>query len=122
MPTPKFVQAIRQWTLNFISFALRLALWYGTLLFVTLTLFSIIVFAVAKIQLENSVDQSLQSRAQLIAQTIQGTLLTAQDTTSTATPTVSHTPTSQPAPTSTQSSGSPVPTTTPFATPVPTVD
>jgi two-component system, OmpR family, sensor kinase len=130
MPTPDFVQAIRQWSLNSISIRLRLALWYGTLLFVTLTLFSIIVFAVAKIQLETSVDQGLQSRASVIANTIQGELLAEQNAPSSATTGAASTATSQPSPagtstritTSTASPGGSVPTTTPFATPVPTVD
>jgi hypothetical protein len=78
MLVSNLVRAVRQWTLNSISIRLRLALWYGTLLFVTLTLFSIIVFAVAQFQLENSVDQSLQRRAQLISRTIQGELFSAR--------------------------------------------
>src|SRR5215469_15454222 len=120
MPTPNFVQAIRQWSLTSISIRLRLALWYGTLLFVTLTLFSIIVFAVARIQLEISVDQGLQSRASIIANNIQGELLAAQNVPSSVTPV----PTNSPARTtsSTASPGGSPPTTTPFATPVPTVD
>jgi two-component system, OmpR family, sensor kinase len=130
MPTPNFVQAIRQWSLTSISIRLRLALWYGTLLFVTLTLFSIIVFAVARIQLETSVDQGLQSRASVIANTIQGELLTAQNVGSSATPGATSTATSRPAPTSTStrsttstaSPGGSLSTATPFATPVPTVD
>jgi two-component system, OmpR family, sensor kinase len=126
MPTLKFVQAIRQWSLTSISIRLRLALWYGTLLFVTLTLFSIIVFAVARIQLETSVDQGLQSRASVIANNIQGELLAAQNAPSSATPVAASTATPQPAPTrtvtSTPSPGGSLPTATPFATPVPTVD
>jgi two-component system, OmpR family, sensor kinase len=130
MPTPNFVQAIRQWSLTSVSIRLRLALWYGTLLFVTLTLFSIIVFAVARIQLETSVDQGLQSRASVIANTIQGELLTAQNGASSATPGATSTATPRPAPTSTStrsttstaSPGGSLSTATPFATPVPTVD
>lgn len=121
MLVSNLVRAVRQWTLNSISIRLRLALWYGTLLFVTLTLFSIIVFAVAQFQLENSVDQSLQSRAQLIARTIQGELLSARDDGG-VTPSPSTSTGTQTAPTQTASpaaTGEPI---TPFPTPVPTVD
>jgi signal transduction histidine kinase len=130
MPTPKFVQAIRQWSLTSISIRLRLALWYGTLLFVTLTLFSIIVFAVARIQLETSVDQDLQSRASVIADNIRGELPGAPNASVSGSPGPASTPASRPAPTSTStrnpnSTASPsgsFPTATPFATPSPTVD
>src|SRR5215469_16728357 len=104
MPVPNFVRAIREWTLNSISIRLRLALWYGTLLFVTLTLFSIIVFAVAQFQLESSVDQSLQSRAELIAQTIQGELLADRENSS-ATPSVPAATGTVPGPTATATPG-----------------
>ena len=117
----KFVRAIRQWTLNSISIRLRLALWYGTLLFVTLTLFSIIVFAVAQFQLENSVDQSLQSRASAHCLNYTGRAARGSKceqlrytvATSTATP--------QPAPTQHGSGGGRADRHS-FATPVPTVD
>jgi signal transduction histidine kinase len=132
MPTPKFVQAIRQWTLTSISIRLRLALWYGTLLFVTLTLFSIIVFAVARIQLETSVDQGLQSRASVIANAIQGELQnpSAQNAPVSGSPGAASTATSRPAPTrtptrittSTASPVGPLPTATSLPTPQPTVD
>ena len=125
MPIPRFVRAIRQWTLNSISIRLRLALWYGTLLFVTLTLFSIIVFAVAQFQLENSVDQSLQSRAELIAETIQGELL-ADRASSSATPSASATSSTVPRATSTvavtATSGAAGQTPAPLPSAVPTVD
>jgi two-component system OmpR family sensor kinase len=125
MPTPKFVQAIRQWTLNSISIRLRLALWYGTLLFVTLTLFSIIVFAVAQFQLETSVDQSLQTRAQLIARAIQGELI-ADRVSSSATPSVPPATGTEPVPTAsvgvTVTPGVARQTPTPLPTPAPTVD
>lgn len=61
-----------QWALDHVSIRLRLALWYALLLAATLSLFGVVVFAVAQYQIENSVDQSLQSSAQIVAQTIQG--------------------------------------------------
>src|SRR5271166_4512379 len=126
MPAPKFVEDVRQWTLNSISIRLRLALWYGTLLFLTLTLFSIIVFAVAEIQLESSVDQSLQGRAQLLAQTIQGELRRDGAVGGTVVPTLSPpaaTATNKPLPSTTASPSTALPQTpTPAVTPVPTVD
>src|SRR5215469_10820122 len=119
MPVPNFVRAVRQWTLNSISIRLRLALWYGTLLFVTLTLFSIIVFAVAEFQLDNSVDQSLQSRAQLVARTIQGELRDTGVETSSSPPASTGTQALPTVTTSPVATGQPI---TPFPTPVPTVD
>ncbi|MGO8949888.1 MAG: hypothetical protein ACLQUY_19980, partial [Ktedonobacterales bacterium] len=119
MPTPKFVEAAREWTLNSISIRLRLALWYGTLLLVTLTLFSIIVFAVAQFQLESSVDQGLQGSAHSIANAIQNDLLSARNASSAATPTVTQpagTTTEEPAPTVTAAPGGAVQNVTPTAT------
>ncbi len=126
MPAPKFVEDVRQWTLNSISIRLRLALWYGTLLFLTLTLFSIVVFAVAEIQLESSVDQNLQGRAQLLAQTIQGELRRDGAVGGTGVPTLSPpaaTATNKPVPSITATPGAAVQVTpTSAATPAPTVD
>ena len=114
------LRALRRWALTTISVRLRLALWYGALMTLTLTLFSVAVFAVAQLQLESSVDQALQGRAQLIAHTLQGELLAASEqhqasTADGATPTASATvtPTTRPA--------TPVPTGTPRAAPAPTV-
>src|SRR5947209_12919786 len=67
--------ATRQWMLNHISIRLRLAVWYGLLLSVTLTLFSLTVFAVAQNQLQSSVDESLRGQAVSIANTLQDQLL-----------------------------------------------
>ena len=134
MAASKFVDTIRQWTLNSISIRLRLALWYGTLLFVTLTLFSIIVFAVTQIQLDNSVNQSLQSSAQTIASVIHSDLVRDQASGSTETPTATQQPsstaTTEATPTITASphasTQTAIPsasqTAIPSATPVPTVD
>lgn len=113
------LRALRRWALTAISVRLRLALWYGALMTLTLTLFSVAVFAVAQLQLESSVDQGLQGRAQLIAHTLQGELLAASEqhqasAADGATPTASATvtPTTRPA--------TPVPTGTPRAAPEPT--
>lgn len=111
-----------------ISIRLRLALWYALLVSVTLTLFSVIVLAVAQYQLENSVDQTLQSRAQLIAHTLEGELLAAS--TSLETPTPEPTPTeaptatanASPSATSATTPGEATPTATTAPTPVPTPD
>ncbi|SRR5579871_196090 len=121
MPIRQMMRTARQWVLNSISIRLRLALWYGTLLFVTLTLFSIIVFTVAQFQLENSVDQNLQGRALPIAQAIQGELLAARNVPPAAPTATSNATPATPRTTSTPNTTEP---TTPPAqtTPVPTVD
>lgn len=124
-----------QWVLNHISIRLRLALWYGGLLALTLTLFSVIVYAVAWNQLEGSVDQSLRGRAQVIANTVQNEVSAATRTAATPgvpTPKPSPTanPTATPKPTATvagTTGGAPAdatanPTATPVPTPVPTPD
>jgi two-component system, OmpR family, sensor kinase len=123
------LRAMRRWALTTISVRLRLALWYGALMTLTLTLFSLVVFAVAQLQLESSVDQGLQGRAQLIAHTLQGELLAASEqhqagASASATPNAGATVTptahsATPAPT-----GSPraAPTPTAIPTPVPTAD
>lgn len=64
----------RQWVLDRVSIRMRLALWYAALLTLTLTLFSLTVFAVTKNQLEAQVDQTLQRNGQVIAATLQNTL------------------------------------------------
>ena len=67
-------RAVRDWMADHISVRLRLALWYAGLLFITLTLFSVIVYTVAQSQLEASIDSALQHNAQVIATTLQGEL------------------------------------------------
>lgn len=111
-----------QWVLNHISIRLRLALWYGGLLALTLTLFSVIVYAVAWNQLEGSIDSTLHSRAVAIANTVQNEVSTAPAPTP-RTPTPK--PTATPVPTATPnatSSATPNPAATPSPTPVPTPD
>src|SRR5260370_9795728 len=66
--------SLSRWALDKFSIRLRLAIWYAMLVAATLALFSVIVFAVVQYQIENSVDQGLQSNAQIIAQTVQGGL------------------------------------------------
>lgn len=91
-------RAAREWVLDHLSVRLRLALWTAGLLFITLTLFSVIIFTVTANQLQASVDTTLQQNGQVIASTIRDTLATADTSrTPTATPTV--VPTARPAPT-----------------------
>ena len=92
-----------QWALDHVSIRLRLALWYALLLAATLSLFGVVVFAVAQYQIENSVDQGLQSNAQIVALTVQGgasqqSVPPAATTQPTATPTQAPTPTATPLP------------------------
>ncbi|MGZ6390337.1 MAG: sensor histidine kinase, partial [Ktedonobacterales bacterium] len=113
-----------QWVLNHISIRLRLALWYGGLLAITLTLFSVIVYAVAWNQLAGSIDQNLHSRAVAIANTVQNEVsasATATTTPRTATPTPTATPVSTATPGATPGT-TPNPTATAQPTPVPTPD
>ena len=115
-------QPVHQWVLNHISIRLRLALWYGGLLALTLTLFSVIVYAVAWSQLEGSVDQNLRSRALAIANTVQNEVSTSSPPTITP-----HVPTpSATLPTATPGRATPGvtpnPTSTSLPTPVPTPD
>lgn len=108
---------LRQWLLNSISIRLRLALWYGALLTVTLTLFSLVVLAVAQYQLETSVDASLLGDAQLVARTLQTELATTPAT-PTASPAASPTATTSPTATATANGGA-TPTVAPTAVPTP---
>jgi signal transduction histidine kinase len=119
--------SLSRWTLDRFSIRLRLAIWYAMLVAATLALFSVIVFAVAQYQIENSVDQGLQSNAQIIAQTVQGGLASPPSVTpgatlgATATPSAmaSATPTGTATPTpSSTGTATPLPT----ATPVPSID
>ncbi|HEX8036493.1 MAG TPA: HAMP domain-containing sensor histidine kinase [Ktedonobacterales bacterium] len=113
-----------QWVLNHISIRLRLALWYGGLLAITLTLFSVIVYAVAWNQLEGSIDQTLHSRAVAIANTVQNEVsASATATTTPRTPTPKSTATPVPTATAGATPGTtPNPTATSQPTPVPTPD
>ena len=121
MPIRAPFGAMRQWMLNHISIRLRLAIWYGLLLSVTLTLFSLTVFAVAQNQLQASVDESLRGQAVSIANTLQDQQLKSGVVTG-ATPTS----TANSQPTATPSRATPTPTAGPSATativttPVPT--
>jgi two-component system OmpR family sensor kinase len=123
-------RGVREWMLDHISIRLRLALWYAALLFLTLSLFSLIVFTVAQNQLQHNVDTSLETSAQAIASTLEGGPRTADRVPATlATPKASAAPTPTARPTATPSpqptpTGSPaaVPTATPIPTPVPTPD
>lgn len=107
-----------QWILSHISIRLRLALWYGALLALTLTLFSVIVYAVAWNQLEGSIDQNLHSRAVAIANTVQNEVSTA---TTPVPPTGAPTPKPTVTPKSTATPGA-TPGATPSPTPMPTPD
>jgi two-component system OmpR family sensor kinase len=123
------VPRLRNWLLNTVSIRLRLALWYGALLTVTLTLFSLIAMAVLQYQLQSSLDASLQSDAQLVARTLQNELAATSTAPATPSPSVTPAPTVAPTatvqPTATAQSGTTptageTPTSTP--TPVPTPD
>ncbi|MGH2515792.1 MAG: hypothetical protein ACRDHP_09060, partial [Ktedonobacterales bacterium] len=106
-------RAMREWMLDRVSVRLRLALWYAGLLFITLTLFSIIVYGVAQSQLEASIDGTLQHNGQVIATTVQDAL--SNDTSAPpgqATPVPTSTP--QPSPTTAATA---TPTATPDTTP-----
>lgn len=111
-----------QWVLDHISIRLRLALWYGGLLALTLTLFSVIVYAVAWNQLEGNIDQNLHSRAVAIANTVQNEVNAAATTTPRA-PTPAPSPTRVPTATPGGTPGATAdPTATAVPTPVPTPD
>jgi signal transduction histidine kinase len=114
-----------------LSIRQRLALWYATLLALTLVLFSVIVYTVAQNQLQTSVNEEIRGRAVYIAAALQGQ----QDSVgqpASATVTVSPSPSKTAAPTATATatvaptqSASPNTTpdaTVPEATSVPTVD
>ncbi len=111
----------RQWMLDHVSIRLRLSLWYASLLAVTLTLFSIVVFAVAQNQLQANVDKSLQNNASSIAATLRGQLLA--NSTQPATPTpASPPPTATPREPTATATASADATAAATATPVPTPD
>jgi signal transduction histidine kinase len=119
-----------------VSIRQRLALWYTTLLALTLVLFSVTVYTIAQNQLRNSVNEEIKSQAVYIASALQGvqdavgppasTTPTVTGTTSpSASPTtkVSPSPTTAPAQTGTPGTpGATADATANSATPVPTVD
>lgn len=111
----------QQWVLDHISIRLRLALWYGALLSLSLGLFSVIVFAVAQNQLEGSIDQALKNRSVVIANAVQSQLSTVPGTsTPSSTPVVATptAPTPSPVARATAISATPsAPTPTPTAVP-----
>lgn len=92
---------IRQWTINHLSIRQRLALWYASLLTLTLVLFSFIVYTIAQNQIQSNIYEEVKARANYIAGALQ-----------TASSPVTNPPTSTPAATT--------PTTTPRATATPT--
>ena len=69
---PDALTRFRQRLLARVSIRQRLALWYATLLALTLVLFSVIVYTVAQNQLQTSVNEEIRSRAVYIAGALQG--------------------------------------------------
>lgn len=103
--------------MDHLSIRQRLAIWYATLLAVTLVLFSVIVYTFAQTQFETSVNTDLQTRGQAIAAALAHELY-AQQAGTIPTPTASPTaavPTATPRPsgTATTSSATPVATANP---------
>ena len=129
-PRPDALTRFRRRLLVHLSIRQRLALWYATLLALTLVLFSVIVYTVAQNQLQTSVNEEIRGRAVYIAYALQGQ----QDSVgqpAAATVTVSPSPANTVAPTATatatlapteSASGGTTPEATSDATPVPTVD
>lgn len=114
-------RVVREWMLDRVSVRLRLALWYAGLLFITLMLFSVIVYGVAQSQLEASVDTTLQHNAQVIAGTVQDALSNGAPSSSQTTPSATSTPAARPTATAAISSTPTAsPNTTPGATVAPT--
>jgi signal transduction histidine kinase len=122
---------IRRRLLAYLSIRQRLALWYATLLALTLVLFSVIVYTVAQNQLQTSVNEEIKGRAAYIAGALQGV----QDavgqpaaTTPTAagtqlpSPTATTAPTHTASPAQTGTEGATAAATATNATPIPTVD
>src|SRR5690242_10709736 len=126
---PDPLTRFRRRLLVHLSIRQRLALWYATLLALTLVLFSVIVYTVAQNQLQTSVNEEIRGRAVYIAAALQGaqdsvgqpaaaTVTAAPSPTKTAVPTATATA----APTQSASPGATADATVPDATPVPTVD
>ena len=126
---PDPLTRFRRRLLVHLSIRQRLALWYATLLALTLVLFSVIVYTVAQNQLQTSVNEEIRGRAVYIAAALQGaqdsvgqpaaaTVTASPSPTKTAVPTATATA----APTQSASPGATADATVPDATPVPTVD
>ncbi|HEX6543150.1 MAG TPA: HAMP domain-containing sensor histidine kinase [Ktedonobacterales bacterium] len=126
---------LRRRLLAHVSIRQRLALWYATLLALTLVMFSVIVYTVAQNQLQTSVNEEIKNRASYIAGALQG----AQDAvgqpaattpTLTPSPSASVAPSPSPAPSSTATpnptqtgtAGASPSATVPEPSPIPTVD
>jgi len=126
---------MRRRMLAYLSIRQRLALWYATLLALTLVLFSVIVYTVAQNQLQNSVNEEIRGRAVYIASALQGvqdavgppasitpTGTGTESPSVAASPTATTAPTQTTAPAQTGTAGATADATANSATPVPTVD
>lgn len=109
----------REWVLDHLSVRLRLALWTAGLLFITLTLFSVIIFTVTANQLQTSIDTTLAQNGQVIASTIRDTLATADTPRVSSTPTVGSARPTPTAPSTPAATATPGATVTPAATATP---
>lgn len=130
---PDMFTRVRRRLLAYLSIRQRLALWYATLLALTLVMFSVIVYTVAQNQLQTSVQEEIRGRAVYIAAALQGAqdvgapvavATTAPTITTTPSPKASATasPGSTAAPSQTIGPGSTADATATNPTPVPTVD
>ncbi|HEX5442043.1 MAG TPA: HAMP domain-containing sensor histidine kinase, partial [Ktedonobacterales bacterium] len=126
---PDILTRLRRRMLAYLSIRQRLALWYATLLALTLVLFSVIVYTVAQNQLQNSVNEEIRGRAVYIASALQGVqdavgppASTTPTVTGTESPTATTAPTQTTAPAQTGTAGATADATANAATPVPTVD
>ncbi|HKT38425.1 MAG TPA: hypothetical protein VJR48_08625, partial [Ktedonobacterales bacterium] len=135
---PDVMARVRRRMLASLSIRQRLALWYATLLALTLVLFSVIVYTVALNQLQASVNEEIRGRAVYIASALQNvqdavgppasitpTITGTESPSASASPTAKPTPTQTAAPAQTGTPGTPGATadaTANNATPVPTVD
>src|SRR5690348_1428698 len=132
---PDVLTRLRRRLLAYLSIRQRLALWYATLLALTLVLFSVIVYTVAQNQLQNSINEEIRGRAVYIAGALQGvqdavgqpasstpTTSTPSPSPSAKAPTATAAPTQTTAPAQTGTAGATADATAGNATPVPTVD
>src|SRR5690242_14783453 len=131
---PDPLTRFRRRLLVHLSIRQRLALWYATLLALTLVLFSVIVYTVAQNQLQNSVNEEIRGRAVYIASALQGVqdavgqpaastpTGTQSPSATAASPTATTAPTQTTAPAQTGTAGATADATATAATPVPTVD
>ncbi|MBF6591840.1 MAG: hypothetical protein IVW57_15130, partial [Ktedonobacterales bacterium] len=67
LPDRKPSGQMRQWMLDHVPIRQRLALWYVTLVGLTLSLFSVIVYTTARTQLQTSINDDIRSRAVAIS-------------------------------------------------------